>query len=100
MPVVPGGTTPTAAGATVNLRLRCAARVACTLTSTLTLPDARFCADRGTVKIAAGAVKTISYTFTASAVSAELAAQNPSASLRIRVTAPVPYSGTITGPLT
>ena len=51
MPVVPGGGTPTAAGATVNLRLRCTARVACTLTSTLTLPDARANADSGTVTI-------------------------------------------------
>jgi hypothetical protein len=100
MPVVPGGSTPTAAGSTVNLRLRCTARVACTLTSTLTLPDAHTSADSGTVKIGAGAVKTISYTFAASAVSAELAAQNPSVSLSIRVTAPVSYSGTITGPLT
>jgi hypothetical protein len=99
MPVVPGGSTPTATGATVSLRLRCAARAACTLTSTLTLPDAHASADSGTVKIAAGAVKTISYSFTADAVSAELAAQNPSVSLRILVTAPVPYSGTITGPL-
>ena len=100
MPVVPGGSTPTAAGGTVNLRLRCTARVACTLTSTLTLPDAHASADSGTVKIGAGAVKTISYTFAASAVRAELAAPNPTVSLSISVTAPVPYSGTITGPLT
>jgi hypothetical protein len=100
MPVVPGASTPTAAGDTVNLRLRCTARVACTLTSTLTLPDARASADSGTVKIAAGAVKSISYTFTADAVRAEQAARNPSVSLSIKVTAPVPYSGTISGPLT
>jgi hypothetical protein len=100
MPVVPGGSTPTAAGATVNLRLRCTARVACTLTSTLTLPDARASADSGTVKIAAGAVKTISYAFAPDVVNAELAAPSPSVSLSIKVTAPVPYSGTISGPLT
>jgi hypothetical protein len=100
MPVVPGASTPTAAGDTVNLRLRCTARVACTLTSTLTLPDARASADSGTVKIAAGAVKSISYTFTADAVRAEQAARNPSVSLSIKVTAPVPYSGTVSGPLT
>jgi uncharacterized protein YkwD len=100
MPVVPGGSTPTAAGATVNLRLRCTARVACTLTSTLTLPDARVSADSGTVTIPAGVAKTISYTFTADAVRAEQAAHNPSVSLSINVTEPVPYSGTISGPLT
>jgi hypothetical protein len=99
MPVVPGGSTPTAAGSTVNLRLRCTARVACTLTSTLTLPDARASAESGTVKIAAGAVKTISYTFAGNAVSAEQSSPNPHVSLRINVTAPVPYSGTISGPL-
>jgi hypothetical protein len=100
MPVVPAGSAPAAAGATVSLRLRCAARAACTLTSTLTLPDAGASADSGTITIPAGATKTISYLFTADAVKAELAARDPNVSLRIKVTAPVPYSGTITGPLT
>ena len=100
MPVVPSGGTPSASGATVTLRLRCTARVACTLTSTLTLPDAKASADSGTVTIAAGASKTISYTFAGDAVKTELAAPDPGVSLKIKVTAPVPYSGTITGPLT
>lgn len=99
-PVIPVGTVPTAAGSTVNLRLHCAARAACTLTSTLTLPDARASADSGSVRIPAGASKAISYTFTADAIKAELAAPTPSVSLSIRVTAPVPYSGRISGPLT
>jgi Cysteine-rich secretory protein family len=99
-PVIPGSTIPTATGSTVNLRLHCAARAACALTSTLTLPDARASAHSGTVRIPAGASKAISYTFTANAIKAELAAPNPTVSLSIRVTAPVPYSGTITGPLT
>jgi hypothetical protein len=99
-PVIPGGTTPTAAGSTVTLRLHCTARAACILTSTLTLPDAPASADSGTVRIPAGATKAISYTFTAKAIKAELAAPTPTVSLRISVTAPVLYSGTITGPLT
>jgi hypothetical protein len=70
------------------------------MTSTLTLPHAHASADSGTVKIAAGATKSISYTFTADEVSAELAAADPSVALSMKVTAPVPYSGTITGPLT
>ena len=49
MPVVPAGAAPTAAGAAVTLRLRCAAHAACTLTSTLSLPDAGASADSGTV---------------------------------------------------
>src|SRR5262249_3994952 len=100
MPVVPAGGAPAAAGATVSLRLRCTARVACTLTSTLTLPDAHASADSGTVTIPAGATKAISYAFTADAVRAEQTARNPSVSLSIKVTAPVPYAGTISGPLT
>ena len=100
MPVVPAGAAPTAAGATVSLRLRCAARAPCTLTSTLSLPDAGATADSGTVTIPAGATRTISYTFAGNAVSAEQTSPNPHVSLRIKVTAPVPYSGTISGPLT
>jgi hypothetical protein len=47
----------------------------------------------------AGATRTISYTFAGNAVSAEQSSPNPHVSLRINVTAPVPYSGTISGPL-
>ena len=94
MPVVPAGAAPTAAGAAVTLRLRCAAHATCTLTSTLSLPDAGASADSGTVTIPAGATRTISYTFAGNAVSAERSSPNPHVSLRIRVTAPVPYSGT------
>jgi hypothetical protein len=99
-PVIPGSTIPTAAGSTVKLRLHCAARDACALASTLTLPDARASAESGPVRIPAGASKAISYTFTANATKIELAARNPTVSLSVRVTAPVPYSGTIVGPLT
>lgn len=99
-PVLPGTTIPTATGSTVNLQLHCAARAACTLTSTLRLPDAGAIAPSGIVRIPAGATKTISYAFTPSAIKAELAAANPTVSLRIHTTAPVPYSGTISGPLT
>ena len=48
----------------------------------------------------AGSTKTITYTFTQGAVAAELAAPDPNVSLSIDVTAPVPYAGTISGPLT
>jgi len=70
---------------------------ACTLT--LSIPDAGASADSGTVTIPAGATRTISYTFAGNAVSAEQSSPNPHVSLRIKVTAPVPYSGTISGPL-
>ena len=55
--------------------------------------------DSGTVTIPAGATRTISYTFAGNAVGAEQSSPNPHVSLRIKVTAPVPYSGTISGPL-
>ena len=99
MPVV-GTVAPTANGSTVSLGLHCTARLSCVLTSTLTLPDAQASADSGSVTIPAGATRTITYTFTQGAVAAELAAPNPNVSLSIDVTAPVPYAGTISGPLT
>ena len=99
MPVV-GTVAPTANGSTVSLGLHCTARLSCVLTSTLTLPDAKASADSGTLTIPAGSTKTITYTFTQGAVAAELAAPDPNVSLSINVTAPVPYTGTISGPLT
>ncbi|MGO9889494.1 MAG: CAP domain-containing protein [Solirubrobacteraceae bacterium] len=99
MPVV-GAAAPTANVSTVSLGLHCTARLSCVLTSTLTLPDAHASADSGSITIPAGATKAITYTFTQSAVAAELAATEPNVSLSIDVTAPVPYSGTISGPLT
>lgn len=99
MPVVAASPAPTATGSTVTLGLHCAARAACTLTSTLTLPDAHSSADSGIVTIPAGTSKTIAYTFAQTSVTAERAASNPSVSLSINVTAPVPYMGTIAGPL-
>jgi cysteine-rich secretory family protein len=99
MPVV-GTVAPSANGSTVSLGLRCTGRLSCVLTSTLTLPDAHASADSGSVTIPAGAARTITYTYTQSAVTAERAAPDPNVSLSIDVTAPVPYAGTISGPLT
>jgi uncharacterized protein YkwD len=99
MPVVGARPAPTANGSTVDLGLHCTARVACVLTSRLTLPDAQASADSGSVTIPAGASKTVTYTFAMTAVTAELAASNPNVSLSIDVTAPVAYAGTISGPL-
>jgi cysteine-rich secretory family protein len=99
MPVVAARPLPTASGSAVSLGLKCAARVSCVLTSTLTLPDAQASADSGSVTISAGASKTITYTFSQAAVSAELAAPNPSVTLSIDVAAPVPYAGAISGPV-
>ena len=99
MPVVAARPAPIANGSTVSLGLHCAARVSCVLTSTLTLPDAHASADSGSVTIPAGASKTLTYTFSPDAVAAELAARGPSVSLALDVTAPVAYSGTISGPL-
>jgi len=99
MPVVPARPAPSANGSTVSLGLHCAAHVACVLTSTLTLPDSHASADSGSVTIPAGVSRTVTYTFSAAAVAAELAARGPSVSLALDVTAPVAYSGTISGPL-
>jgi hypothetical protein len=99
MPVVPGVPAPTANGSAVSLGLRCTARASCVLTSTLTLPDAHTSADSGSVTIPAGASSTITYTFSQTAVAAELAAADPNVSLSVNVTAPVAYAGTISGPL-
>jgi uncharacterized protein YkwD len=99
MPVVPASPPPAANGSSVTLGLRCTARVPCVLTSTLMLPDAQSSADGGSVTIPAGASKTITYTFSETAVATELAAANPSVSLSLDVTAPAPYAGTISGPL-
>lgn len=98
MPVAPARP-PAAAGDVVTLGLKCAARVACVLTSTLKLPDAHAEAESGTVTIPRGKSVIVSYTFSGGAVEAELAAAEPNVTLEIDVTGPVPYAGTITGPL-
>lgn len=100
MPVVPGSAAPKAAGEVVTLGLKCTARATCVLTSTLKLPDADAEAESGTITIPSGEAETVSYTFTGDAVQTELAAPEPSVTLDVDVTGPVPYAGTITGPLT
>jgi uncharacterized protein YkwD len=100
MPVLPGQHAPTASGEVVTLRLKCAAREPCVLTSTLKLPDAHATAESGKVTIPAGKSQTISYTFAGEAVKAELAASEPQVTLDVDVTGPVAYTGTIGGPLT
>jgi uncharacterized protein YkwD len=98
-PVVPGAAAPKAAGDVVTLGLKCEARVACVLTSTLKLPDAHAEAESGTITIPSHKSATVSYTFSEGAVQSELAASEPNVTLDIDVTGPVPYTGTITGPL-
>ena len=66
----------------------------------LSISDAGAGADSGIVTIPAGATRTISYTFAGNAVGAEQSSPKPHVSLRIKVTAPVPCSRTISRPLT
>ncbi|HEX4011907.1 MAG TPA: CAP domain-containing protein [Solirubrobacteraceae bacterium] len=98
-PIVPAGSGPAAHGSQVTLGVRCTAAAACVFTSTLTLPHAHASAAGGTVRVPAGRSSTITYTFTGSAVATELSSPEPSVSLAIAGTAPVPYAGTLTGPL-
>jgi uncharacterized protein YkwD len=99
-PVQPGTALPVAASDTVTVALRCESAVACVLTGTLSLPDAHAKSRTpAAVTIPAHRTQTLTFTFTAAQVAAELAATEPNVSLSLTVTAPAEYTTTITGPL-
>jgi hypothetical protein len=100
VPIAPGSA-PAAQGATVTVGLTCTATLPCVLTATLKLPDANAqTATDGSITIPAGGSMQIPFTFTASAVQAELAAPIPNISLTVTLTVPVKYTTTLNGPLT
>lgn len=101
-PVVTGlpvryASTPAPSGDMVGIGLRCQAKVPCTLTATMTLPDAgkASATTPSPVTIPAGGSATISFTFTAARVQQELASNNPIATVVEHNTAPVAYESKI-----
>ena len=101
-PVVTGlpvkyASTPAPSGGTVGIGLKCQAKVPCTLTATMTLPDAGkvSATTPSPVTIPAGKSVTISFTFTPAQVQQELTSNSALATLVERNTAPVQYENTI-----
>jgi uncharacterized protein YkwD len=100
-PVVTGlpvkyASTPAPSGGTVGIGLKCAAKVPCTLTATMTLPDAKATATTTSpVTIPAGKSQTISFTFMPTQVQQELSSNMPIATVVEHNTAPVQYDNKI-----
>jgi hypothetical protein len=100
-PVVTGlpvkfAATPAPSGGTVGIRLSCNATVPCTLTATMTLPDAKVSATTPSpVTIPAHKALTISVTFTPAQVHQELSSTMPIATLDEHNTAPLAYANRI-----
>jgi hypothetical protein len=96
-PVVTGlpvkyASTPAPSGGTVGVGLKCLAKVPCTLTATMTLPDAKATATTPSpVSIPAGKSRVISFTFTPAQVQQEIQSENPIATIVEHNTAPVQY---------
>ena len=102
-PVVTGlpvkfASTPAPSGGTVGIALKCLAKVPCTLTATMTLPDATGDPSATTpspVSIPAHKSLTISFTFTPAQVQQELKSNNQIATVVEHNTAPVAYDNKI-----
>jgi Cysteine-rich secretory protein family len=100
-PVVTGlpvkfASTPAPSGGTVGIALKCEAKVPCTLTATMTLPDAKASATTPSpVSIPAHKSLTISFTFTPAQVQQELKSKIPIATVVEHNTAPVAYDNKI-----
>ena len=100
-PVVTGlpvkfASTPAPSAGTVGIRLSCDAKVPCTLTATMTLPDATASATTPSpVTIPAHKSLTISFTFTPAQVQQERAGNLPIATLVEHNTAPLGYANKI-----
>jgi uncharacterized protein YkwD len=98
-PVVDGAGPPTATDTTVTVSLRCRAKLACAFTASAELPHAKAQAAPQQLTIAAGQTQSVSFTFDASALSAERAAAQPAVGVRLGVTAPAEYTDTMTAAL-
>jgi uncharacterized protein YkwD len=101
-PVVTGlpvkfSSAPAPSGGTVTVALKCAAKVACVLTATATLPDAGkvTVATASPVTIPAGKSASIPFAFTPAQVTQELKSRFPIVSVDEHITAPVQYDNTI-----
>lgn len=93
---VQGASEPAPSGGTVGIGLKCAAKVPCTLTATVTLPDAKATATTpGPVTIPAGRSLVISFTFTPAQVQEERSSANSVAVVVEHNTAPVTYDNKV-----
>jgi uncharacterized protein YkwD len=90
---------PTVSGSTVSIQLQCVAKVPCTLTAAVALPDAGATASAGPLTIPAGQTQAVSFTFDPNALHAESVAKTPALKLSFTVTAPAQYDDAFTSPL-
>lgn len=89
---VQGISSPAPSGGTLGITLKCAAKVPCTLTATMTLPHVKATATTsGPVTIPAGRSQLITFTFTPDQVRQEEQSANPLADVAEHITAPVTY---------
>jgi hypothetical protein len=93
--------TPAPSGGTVGIGLKCLAKVPCTLTATMTLPEAgdATATTPSPVTIPAGETITIPFTFTPAQVQQELKSTNPIATVVEHNSAPVQYETKISAVL-
>jgi hypothetical protein len=88
--------TPAPSAGTVGIALKCDAKVPCTLTATMTLPDAKASATTpAPVTIPAHKSLTLSFTFTPAQVQQELNSHEPIATVVEHNTAPIGYENKI-----
>jgi hypothetical protein len=93
---VEGISSPAPSGGTLGVRLKCAAKVPCILTATMTLPDAKASETTPSpVTIPAGKSQTILFTFTPAQVQQEQKSANAVAVVVEHITAPVSYDDKI-----
>jgi len=93
---VQGVSSPAPSGGTLGIRLKCAARVPCTLTATMTLPHAKATVRTpGPLTIPAGKAQTILFAFTPAQVQQEEKSPDASAAVVEHITAPVTYTDKI-----
>ncbi|MCW2993083.1 MAG: hypothetical protein JWQ18_578 [Conexibacter sp.] len=98
-PVVDGRGDPTSDATSVTAKLACTAHVACVLTATASLPDAKATSPVQQLTIAAGKTMDVVFPFDAAALSAAKSAAQPKLSIALKVSAPAQYADTLTAPL-
>jgi len=94
---VEGISSPNPSGGTLGITLKCAAKVPCTLTATMTLPHAKVSVSTPSpVTIAAGKSQLITFMFTPAQVQQEQKSADGVAVVVEHMTAPVTYTDKIT----
>ena len=94
---VEGVSSPSPSGGTLGITLKCAAKVPCTLTATMTLPHAKVSATTPSpVTIPAGKSQLITFTFSPAQVQQEQKRSDGVAVVVEHITAPVTYADKIT----